>query len=299
MQHRIGNRRPGVSLLEVLTAIFIMGVGMLALLTLFPLGALSMARAIKDDRAAVIAANAAAVANSFDLRNDPAVVEAFTGSQPADPSLPSTPVMVDPPFSQIVKKLGENLPKSPGIPRVTASFLGAMNSEAIARWFTFQDEIEFDTLGGVKGSPAVNRPGTYSIAYLIRRPRYATPELAELSVIVYSLRATESPTAERTIVGTGPMTGEGSSLTFNYQNNLPAPAVPRPDIRKGTWIIDTTYNSVTQVMNGHVYRVENVLDSAPGEYTLELDRPLKAVPQQITILEKAIAVIERGTSWKP
>ncbi|MFM7148573.1 MAG: hypothetical protein ACKO23_01905, partial [Gemmataceae bacterium] len=293
----LGNKRPGVSLLAVLTAIFIMGVGMLALLTLFPLGALSMARAIKDDRAAVIAANAAAVATAFDLRNDPKVVEAFTGRQPASPSLPSVPVLVDPQYSLTVKNLGENLPQSPGIPRVPASFAGSLTPEEIARWFTFQDEIEFDTLGGAKGAPAVNRPGTYTIAYLIRRPRFASPELTDLSVIVYSLRATESPSPERTIVAN--MAGTGSSLTFNYQNNLPAPAIPRPDIRKGTWIIDTSSDNSTQVMNGHIYRVENVTDSGPGEYTLELDRPLKAIPKQITILEKAIAVIERGTSWKP
>ena len=52
----------GVALLEVLAAIFVMGVGLLALLTLFPLGALEMAQAIKDDRTAAVADNAAALA---------------------------------------------------------------------------------------------------------------------------------------------------------------------------------------------------------------------------------------------
>jgi hypothetical protein len=42
----------------VLAAIFIMGVGLLALLVLFPLGALEMAQVIKDDRAAQAAAAA-------------------------------------------------------------------------------------------------------------------------------------------------------------------------------------------------------------------------------------------------
>jgi prepilin-type N-terminal cleavage/methylation domain-containing protein len=40
----------GVTLLEVLVAIFITGVGLLALLTLFPLGLVDLAQAIKDDR---------------------------------------------------------------------------------------------------------------------------------------------------------------------------------------------------------------------------------------------------------
>ena len=39
-----------VTLLEVLAAIFIMGLGLLALLSLFSIGALSMAQTIKDDR---------------------------------------------------------------------------------------------------------------------------------------------------------------------------------------------------------------------------------------------------------
>jgi len=50
--------RTGITLVEVLVAIFIIGVGLLALLTLFPLGALELAQAIKDDRAGTIAAEA-------------------------------------------------------------------------------------------------------------------------------------------------------------------------------------------------------------------------------------------------
>jgi prepilin-type N-terminal cleavage/methylation domain-containing protein len=50
--------RPGVTLLEVLVAIFIMAIGLLALLTLFPLGAMRMAQALKDDRAAQTAVSA-------------------------------------------------------------------------------------------------------------------------------------------------------------------------------------------------------------------------------------------------
>lgn len=47
-----GRAREGLSLAEVLIAIFVVGIGLLAVLTLFPLGAMSMARAIKDDRTA-------------------------------------------------------------------------------------------------------------------------------------------------------------------------------------------------------------------------------------------------------
>ncbi len=43
-------RRSGMSLTEVLVALFIMALGTIAILTLFPLGALNMAQALKDDR---------------------------------------------------------------------------------------------------------------------------------------------------------------------------------------------------------------------------------------------------------
>ncbi len=48
-------RRPGLSLIEVLTALFIMGIGAIAILTLFPLGAINMANANRDDRSSLAA----------------------------------------------------------------------------------------------------------------------------------------------------------------------------------------------------------------------------------------------------
>src|SRR5213076_3253752 len=44
------NRRPGLSLAEVLIAMFVLAIGLLGVLSLFPLGAVRMAQAIKDDR---------------------------------------------------------------------------------------------------------------------------------------------------------------------------------------------------------------------------------------------------------
>jgi prepilin-type N-terminal cleavage/methylation domain-containing protein len=58
------DRRRGVTLTEVLVAIFIMAIGLMALLTLFPLGALNMAQAIKDDRCGTGGYNSAAVAQA-------------------------------------------------------------------------------------------------------------------------------------------------------------------------------------------------------------------------------------------
>jgi hypothetical protein len=65
--------RPGATLTEVLVAIFVMAIGLLALLTLFPLGALSMAQAIKDDRTAHSAKNGFAIAQVFQIQTDQVV----------------------------------------------------------------------------------------------------------------------------------------------------------------------------------------------------------------------------------
>ncbi len=55
------NRRTAVTLTEVLMAIFIMGIGLMAILSLFPLGAAQMAQALKDQRCAEAANNAGAM----------------------------------------------------------------------------------------------------------------------------------------------------------------------------------------------------------------------------------------------
>src|ERR1700694_424035 len=104
-------RRPGATLIEVLVAIFVMGIGLIALLTLFPLGALRMAQAIQDDRCATAVKNAIAVATIKNVRNDLLVrsppwfpkfdvfKDAIPGENrtlPADPHGPSYPVLVDP-----------------------------------------------------------------------------------------------------------------------------------------------------------------------------------------------------------
>jgi len=86
------HKRPGITLLEVLVAIFIMGIGLLALLTLFPLGALEMAQAIQDDRAGKAAADAVALSEAgqelLARTRDFVLVSAQTGS--TDPKTVTT-----------------------------------------------------------------------------------------------------------------------------------------------------------------------------------------------------------------
>lgn len=118
--------RKAVTLVEVLAAIFITGIGLLSLLTLFPLGALSMAQALQDGEAARAAQNAKAIADGANpsayylspavgvpgpvtpLRKDQVVLAAMLGLDgsgltqliqngvPVNPEQPGWPVLVDP-----------------------------------------------------------------------------------------------------------------------------------------------------------------------------------------------------------
>ena len=94
-------RRAGSSLTEVLVAIFVMAAGMLALLTLFPLGAMQIQQAVKDDRTAQTAVQADTLlrtywrANVVQSNTDQALPTAMnnpTGPIPWNPPLtPATP----------------------------------------------------------------------------------------------------------------------------------------------------------------------------------------------------------------
>lgn len=67
-------KREALMLIEVLLAIFIIAIGLLALIALLPAGALQLRDAIKDMRTAHAVANAAALAQAQSVRQDPTVL---------------------------------------------------------------------------------------------------------------------------------------------------------------------------------------------------------------------------------
>src|SRR5262249_37706539 len=150
------------------------GVGLLSLLTLFPLGALKMAEAIKDDRAALTGRNGQSVANSassvdpttgvvyLGMRNDPVIQAAMLGqANGVTPTAdgPGFPVLVDPvgvlaytgytdpvtlaPWWQWVGGAPNTIQN--GIPRVVGQWLTPVPTatQATLRWCTLQDDLVF------------------------------------------------------------------------------------------------------------------------------------------------------------
>jgi prepilin-type N-terminal cleavage/methylation domain-containing protein len=335
------NRRRGVTLIEVLVAIFVMALGLLTLLALFPLGVLTMEQAIQDDRAATAVENATALAIVQDIRHDPAWTQPQLGAvkplyrnpnpavfSDAPPDGPSYPVYLDPngwrsylpPYQSVI---GGGQPNGTpiGVPRSTVSFV---NSNAdFLRWFTLLDDIQFDD--GTKGSPAgtpslvsnppptFERDNRYSWAYLVRRPMTGDPTVVELSVVVY---------AQRQMALNSSLQGDEAAFaaTFDPSSNIvsirwnPNVGQAPPNIRPGTWIMDTSLTpSTTQAglfgpPHAYFYRVVGVTDTSATSMDVEVQTPLRGFPipgaQQplsgtIVVMEGVAEVFDKGTGWHP
>jgi prepilin-type N-terminal cleavage/methylation domain-containing protein len=323
----MSNRR-GVTLIEVLAAIFIMGIGLLAVLTLFPLGALSMARAVRDHDIATFGAYAAGNADAWDLRTDSNVgaqAQQVPGSNAAaylapDPDGPGYPVLIDPFYNQLgSNNVGQNLtsaPATPGIWRVSPSVatattagtfpLGTSNAD-VQNAFTFLDDLTFGPNGlplnaSVTASNAtIDRPARLTVCYLMRRPKSSIPDLTEMSVLVYRGRDTSTLNAEPSYQATG--TAGATTVTLNYATGDYAGT--KPSIVAGNWIFDDTYDTRVDPstgktaygwVHGYLYQVANVTDpNDNATLILELQTPLRANMSNATFMANVTYVLERGT----
>jgi type II secretory pathway pseudopilin PulG len=297
--------RAGITLIETLVAIFIMAIGLLALLTLFPLGALSMAQAIKDQRVAEAGQQARALGDARSVRNDANVTPWFAKhpvtSTPLPPNwdFPSYPVFADP-WGRSV-----GAPATVGTPAVVRRTVlaGVGNRMNSMRWCALQDELTFKS----DGTPDTTTPGIVqrephtTWAYWLKRPNNAVTNVVEMSVVVYSGRDLALSSRE--------------TLVPNSQADPTAVVIDKTDIRKGMWIVDVTThdaNSQTnpaEVLNakkygpvhGYWYRVVDVTETTnAGNDALQLElQPKPVVPmQRILIMEGVVEVFPNGTGWK-
>ncbi|MFQ3594069.1 MAG: prepilin-type N-terminal cleavage/methylation domain-containing protein [Gemmataceae bacterium] len=313
-------QRQGVTLVEVLAAIGIMGIGMLAILVLFPLGAMSMARALKDDRAGTIAWNADSLCTALDYRNDPQVLPRLGGNYtppsplggpvapgPSDPLGAGYPVFIDPHYNLAgaipATTLGpspnpdpKNFLAYPNIPRVTPQrLLSLANPVAILqareRLFCFNDDMGFS----VNGYPKEHSDGRYTWAYLVRRLQSALPSSTEVTVIVYSGRPIELPQAED-VYAVVPEDTTAVRLSW-------VPGQEEPPLRNGHWLLDTTPSVRPRAgvnygtVNAQFYRVMDVSRVNANTLRVEVQPPLRATNvSQMMLLKGAIEVFERGAA---
>ena len=272
-------RRNGMTLVEVLVAIFIMAVGLLALLTLFPLGILRIAQALRDERTTQSALNAQAISIVQDIRNDPLVMSDIpTGGtnpdffanplpgtlSPADPYGESYPIFVDP--------IGYNgTPAGPAqdwIGGVPPAFGGTIrrrpvqfttippgtNPQNIYKNFTLWDDIAFN--GTLDLDPTLPLPGTpqlvgltvlretrFSWAYLLRRPQTSDRSIVDCSIVVFDQRPLaltgQLQLEENVYPNTSYFNPTNNTIAIDYTNRVP------PPLRAGDWILDSSLNDST------------------------------------------------------
>ncbi len=318
MIYRSREARRGVTLTEVLVAIFIMGIGLLSLLVLFPLGALQMAQAIRDDRCTHANLSARALANmqipftnnlSYTLKDDPNTV-APNYSPSATAGGPSVPVYIDPigvkiagpntsgtiivmPSFPVYAYQPSSAPLGNTIPRVCPSFINLLGSTPfydIDHWCTMTDDIQFD----VNGSPLlpVQRQNRYTWAWFCRQTgsyhssslTTPTPLAVETTVVVYDRRpltlgANKLPAGETVCTGTFTLGSNSAALSWTGT---------APNLKAGTWVLDAT--------NYYFYRiVSSTISSTSATIELHMNARGPTVTNGTAVVMESVAeVYEKG-----
>jgi hypothetical protein len=310
------SKRPAVTLIEVLIAVFVTAVGLLALLALFPIGALSMYQAIKDSRCAQAAINGNGILNSINpvtgqqLRTDPAIAPTAP-IPPLSPFLggpawnlpgplttgPGYPVYVDPiGFLAGSNSIGNLIP---GIPRVSPSFITSVPQ--CFRWFSLADDLTFAQNGtvSVSSSNLLEREDRYTWAYmmhLVDASKVQTgtwlPSYVNCTIVVYSGRP--QSVVNENVYQNVSLAANSNTIQLNYGGS-------RPSIRAGGWVLDATVVDATGAVDPHgdFYRVVSVTDDPVSANTvnLELQTPIKhnSTAGVIIVMEGVAEVFEKST----
>ncbi len=198
-------------------------------------------------------------------------------------------------------------PATPGIPRVIPSVItGApyatlvgtppawnYNPSAIAaRYFTLLDDISFASNGQPDTTNTfVQRGDRYTWAYMLHKLEpFGAPSTSvnmDLMVVVYANRATSVPGGEATYAAAGNV--NDTAVTLFY-------AGTPPDIRRGSWILDTSFNPVTNSVHGDFYRVVSVTPTpVANQLNLELQTTISKPISAVTVMDNVVDVFERGT----
>jgi hypothetical protein len=324
--------RRGLSVTEVLIAIFVMAIGMISLLALFPIGMLRMAWAIRDNRLANATGNSEAVLEGHNIRADATVISAATSDTNlaayfTDPNAPhsanSPPVLVDP-IGCFVWPDGSGYGQRTGVrPTAIGPSFGIRRSPTagapanaprslLYRWFTLEDDVAFDTNGmplDLAPNPGIQvaRERRYSWAYLWRRPRWSEASVVDISIILYSGRQlTGLGGSPQEYSATGPAATNGRVFVAGQRQAYLAWGNTQQAVRPGYWVLDATMiapsgpGQPNWYLNGFFYQVTNVYDpDAAGNQIIEIDRPARADGYVAVFPIGIVDVIEKSNGRLP
>jgi hypothetical protein len=219
--------------MEVMIAMAILSIGLLAILALFPIGAVNMARAINQNRAAEHATNSDALfryywkqawldPNGGGIRpTDQAIAASgepmllWLDRSPVNPALPlipatssqpSFPVLVDPIGFRTQAGASQNfvcgvttMPVRANLAATPFPTPDSYQARATIRNTTMLDEFSYDGNGEPSAlTGQLDRGGRYNVAWLIQRPKNNVQHEVHLQVLVFAGRSpTDSPAVEQ------------------------------------------------------------------------------------------------------
>lgn len=254
--------RGGLTLLEVLITIFVMGIGMLSVLTLFPLAARKIGMSIDMDRASQMAANASALAEIRGIRNQ---VTNYLNTLAPSP-IPSEIVIFDEPGFQ------GGAYTSPGrTPTVfNTNLANAPYSTPFNRNLAVsQDEYPFTDSGDPESGARRNE--RYSSAHLFRRQRLDDPKSLDSMILVFAGRPVDFGNRfDFPITITfGGTAWNSDTITITDPSTYTAGDQLQPDrrIARGSWLMDLSNKRWKRF-----YKVVSADSSTAGSLTLTLDR---------------------------
>ena len=289
-------RRAGLTLTEVLVTLGILALGILAILTLFPLAASQMAIAVRENRSA----QAALAADSFfraywkteivdRARDGLTIMEPFYhtltdgGGAPLPPALDdeaSYPVVVDP-FGYASRNsllLQNTVGDAPGMPPITnlrRRTLGMIGDPSHPRYTpltqfplrlcSLPDGLGYDEYG----RPNADREYRYNWLWVVQRPLNRNRFQTDLTVVVFDRRPYRyAPPGMEAVYSAHNVTPLSSTVILDGIT----------DLKPGNWIMDATItNPATtglRIRHANFYQVVSVTEFG-NQTALELQTPIK------------------------
>ena len=269
-------RRPGLTLTETLVAMFVAAIGMISLLTLFPLGALQMSQALKDARCTELSINAESLVRVYwrTAVVEAATPDAFTTNfQFTGTAVLSDPVFIDP-LGAASNTTNPTLVA--GIPGLHRSGLANLTTPARRlRFCSLLDDMTYADSGLPLGAPTtVERAARYNWTAVLQRPSSSLRDVAKFTVLVFDSRAPfySPPNAE--LASTISYTGLTAPTVANAASSIKLlHGAARPPVGRGRWF--ALYHSTTKTLA--FYRATSVNDETAGEFLIETQAPIDPV----------------------
>ncbi|MDY3552348.1 prepilin-type N-terminal cleavage/methylation domain-containing protein [Gemmata sp. JC717] len=319
-------RRSGLTMTELLVAIFVVAIGLAGVMSMVPFGAKQMSDALVADRAASHAHTTDGMMRSIwrekviddtsgNGSGEPfwtALVNPGNGLPllgPTDPAA-SYPVFIDPigygrsgGVNDNKNWVGDNGKADTAIPRRTLNdFPNADN--AIRAW-SQPDGFSWDEAqdSAVPVNGAAMREYRYNSLAVVQRPANNQQNTATLKIVVFSNRRPRFfPTGSEAVIpqAANVIFTPGSTAVQVPISQIPASS----EIRKGGWIMDGTVNSTFRHAN--FYRVVSALDNGSTNagvavLDIELHTPIKRIdggtssyPATIVLFPGVAGVFERS-----